>query len=219
MLKKSFAILEALADKHDTALVGYSGGKDSMVVLDLAVRVFKKVKAFNMEFVPDMTIWDIPLLEAEARYGIEIKRYPHWATARALIAGAYCDKRSDVPDIGLDGCYEMAMHDAGVPFVITGARSADSPTRRRFIGAHKGKKDHVVYPIVEWHKYDVAGYLKLRNLPMPDSSGASATGVDLSTRSLCWLYDRHPRDFEKLEEYFPYAKAAILREEWFGRSA
>jgi hypothetical protein len=65
-----------------------------------------------------------------------------------------------------------------------------------------------------WNKFDILSYLKLNNIPVPKSSGV-ASGVDLSRESLMFLYSEWPRDFEKIEQYFPYIRALILREKWF----
>lgn len=48
ILEEASAIYERLAEKSDHCLVAYSGGKDSMVVLDYAARYFKRVDAFFM---------------------------------------------------------------------------------------------------------------------------------------------------------------------------
>jgi hypothetical protein len=60
-------------------------------------------------------------------------------------------------------------------------------------------------------------YLKINNIPLPDSSGKNATGVDLSTPSILWLHDKYPDDFKKLLQFFPYAGAAVQRREYYGK--
>lgn len=217
ILDETSAKYQELSQRSDRCLVAYSGGKDSMVVLDYAVRYFKEVLAFFMYWVPDLELQEKALSEAEKRYGIEIVRYPHWLLSRTKREGHYCNRIDDFPDWSIDDNYEIAMADAGVDFLITGARAADSPTRRRYIGAHKGKKDHVVYPIVNWNKYDVLGYLKMRCLPIPDSSGGTATGVDTSIKSLLWLYQNHKADFDRVAEHFPFIEAVIWKEKFYGQ--
>lgn len=217
IIEDSLKILQELAEKSEVGLVGYSGGKDSLVLLDLACRVFKKVKCYHLYFVPGLHHIERQLDFACDRFGVEIEQYPHFTMVDALRRGIYCDKAHDeLPKYGLDDIYQKAMHDAGTSFVMTGARAADSPTRRRFMGAHRGMRSHIVYPIAGWHKYDVLGYLKLRNIPIPNTSKSASTGVDLSAKSLDWLHKTYPEDFEKLLEYFPYAEAAIWRERFYG---
>jgi len=218
ILEDALHKMQQLASESDIGLVGYSGGKDSLVVLDLACRVFKQVKAYHFYFVPGLAHIERQLDFARERFGVEIAQYPHFTMVDALRAGVYRDAVKDLPRYTVDDAYAAAMQDAGVDFVMTGARSADSSWRRRSMGANRGKRDHVVFPIQGWHKYDVLGYLKMRNIPIPVSSGASATGIDMSAKSLNWLHDVYPDDFQKLLEYFPYAEAAIWRERFYGTS-
>lgn len=216
ILEETQKKFEELAKKSNKCLVAYSGGKDSMVVLDYAVRYFKEVSAFFMFWVPGLEVEETKIAQAEQRYGIAIERYPHWFLSRSKRQGQYCNKDDNYPEWSIDDVYEIAMNDAGVDFLITGARAADSPTRRRYMGAHKGKKDYVVYPIVGWVKYDVLGYLKMRNLPIPESSGGTATGIDTSIKSILWLHDNHPEDFKRVLEHFPYIEAAVWKRKFYG---
>lgn len=218
IIEDTAKIYDGLAAKSDKCCVMFSGGKDSLVVMDYATRYFKRenIAAYFMEIVPGLKVLQQPLDEAEGRFGVEIKRLPHWLSSRILRTGAYCNKDVSIPEWGLNDVYAAAMEDAGTDCVITGARAADSPTRRRYIGAHKGLKDHIVYPIVGWVKQDVLGYLKMRKIPLPDSSGANATGVDLSTRSLLWLYENHKEDFDNMADYFPYIEAIVVKERLYG---
>ena len=73
-----------------------------------------------------------------------------------------------------------------------------------------------IQPCVGWNKFDVMSFLAARKIPLPPSSGRSATGVGLSTPALLWLHDAYPDDFEKVCGVFPFARAAIYRREWFG---
>lgn len=221
ILDDTAAIYEGLAARSDKCCVFFSGGKDSLVILDYATRFFdrSKIHACFMELVPGLEVLQRPLDEAEARFGVPIKRLPHWLSSRILRTGAYCDKDRSIPEWGLNDVYAAAMEDAGTDCVITGARAADSPTRRRYIGSAKGKQEHIVYPILGWGIYDVKGYLKMRKIPIPETSNANATGVDLSTKSLLWLYENHKEDFDRMAEYFTYIEAVVVRERLYGEKA
>jgi 3'-phosphoadenosine 5'-phosphosulfate sulfotransferase (PAPS reductase)/FAD synthetase len=219
IMEDTLLVMQGLARESDIGLVGFSGGKDSLVVLDLACRVFKRVKAYHMYMIPGLDHIERQLDYARERFGVEIALYPHFALIDALRYGVYCDAEDDLSRFTIEDVYRLAMADAGGDFVMTGARRADSSWRRRSMGSYRGKRDHVVYPIQDWHKYDVLGYLKARNIPLPVNSGASATGVDLSTRSLIWLHDVYPDDFKKLLEFFPYAEASIWRDRFYGAAA
>jgi len=210
--------LSLLAEMHDSVLVSYSGGKDSLVCLDLASRAFKRVVCFFMYLVPGLDVIERQLAYARDRYGVEVLYYPHISLAKFYKNEVFCPalyKWDNVKELNLGYVYSAVSRDTGIDLIMTGAKKADSLWRRTKFFSF-ARRDNVVHPLVDWNKYDVLAYLGIHNIPLPDSSGRAATGVDLSTPSLCWLYDNHPGDFRKLCEYFPYAESVIYRREWYG---
>lgn len=217
-LKETLNLLKQAREKSSAVVVAYSGGKDSICVLDLAMRTFERVECFFMYFVPGLECVETMLDWARERYGVKINQYPHWVLSKAIRDGVYCNNFSTVDDLEdwkLRDVYNLAKADTGIPMIMTGAKRADSLWRRRQMGTW-GKSDDVVYPVAGWNKFDVLGYLKGGGLPVPDSSGKAATGIDLSMPSLLWLNDNHPRDFQKLCRVFPYAEAVVWRRKWYG---
>jgi phosphoadenosine phosphosulfate reductase len=214
--------LDLLREKQkesDSITVAFSGGKDSLVCLDLCSRVFKKVHCFFMHFVPNLKCTEDALDYARARWNVTIVQYPHWVLIRALKNGVYCDEGKNaetLPDWTLRDVYDLARAEAGTKYIVTGAKDADSLWRRRFFNTTKGWTD-MVYPIRKWNKMDVLAYCKVRKIPVPKmSTTASATGVDLSTPSLLFLHKNFPDDFERILKWFPYAEAVVKREEIYG---
>lgn len=217
--------LEMRREESPAVVVGFSGGKDSMVVLDLCARTFDRVEAFFMYLVPGLECIDVALAEMEARYawcnkgeGIRIRQYPHWLVQRYLAEGLFCNPRHTMDDIAgmewsLRDVYDTVAKDFDIPVVATGAKLADSMWRRWQMASWC--KD-LLQPLREWGKLDVLAYLKARNLPIPESSGRAATGIDFSTPSLCWLHETYPEDFKRLCNVFPYAEAVIWRKKWYG---
>lgn len=216
-------ILDRAAAEHESVVVAYSDGKDSRVVMDLALRAgFRRVHAFFMEFVPGLRCVDDALGEVEQRlsrvpcFQGPILRYPHWLLRRCLADGIYTRASGErLPPWKLHDVYALARHDTGAKVVLTGAKGSDSAWRRRMMG-NWGTSAEVIYPIAKWNKIQVVGYLKTTGLGVPSSSGKSATGIDLSEPSLLWLHDTHPEDFERLCQVFPFARAVVKRREFFG---
>lgn len=196
-------------------LVSYSCGKDSMILMDIAHRVARKVDAFIMELVPRLPSLDERIRWAEEKWGTPIRRYPHWARAFYKREGVYCfpsevDYRLDLNDI-----YALARADSGIDFLVMGAKKGDSLWRRR-TAAMKFAKDNIAAPIWDWSTRDVFAYLKARNLPVPATGRAVKSGVDLTTEDILELHDRHRSSFHALEKDFPFVGAIVKRREWFG---
>jgi phosphoadenosine phosphosulfate reductase len=218
IIQDTLSKLSEASSRSDAILVAYSGGKDSLVVLDLCMRSFKHVECFFMYFVPGLRCVEEMLDYGRKRWGVKINQYPHWMTTKSIRDGIFCPNyftRDDLPEWKLRDIYNLAMAEAGIPIMATGAKKADSLWRKRQL-ATWGNKSDTLYPIVEWNKLDVISYLRARNIPVPASSGKSATGIDLSTPSLLWLHDSYPDDFRRVCEVFPYAEAVVYRRRWYG---
>lgn len=224
IIAKTLRVLERAASEHDSVCVAYSDGKDSRVVMDLCLRSFRRVTAFYMEFIPNLACVDSALVAAEQRFLRSptfegpIRRYPHWLLRKCLVNGVYCRGMSEdaLPQWKLHDVYAVAAKDSNSTLVATGAKQTDSTWRRRMMGTWGS---NCLYPIGDWNKFQVLGYLKTRDLGVPASSGKSATGIDLSTPSLLWLHDTYPEDFERLCGVFPFARAVVKRREFFGEQA
>ena len=209
-------------DRQDAALVFFSGGKDSLACLDLATRTFPRVVAVHMYLVPGLECVEAVLDEARARWGVEVRQYPHWILPKFIRGAVYCDnwyERDELAQWTLGDVYNLARGESRIMLVVSGAKRADSLWRRRNLKAteNKGSYRDVLYPVIGWSKADVLAYLKARDIPVPERSAkGNATGIDLSTPSLLWLHDNHPRDFAKLCEVFPYAEAVVWRRRFYG---
>lgn len=210
--------LESLSRKTDSILVAFSGGKDSLVCLDLCVRTFKRVVPFFLYFVPGLRCIEEQLDRARQRYGLEILQYPHWLLFRCLKWEVFCTShwRNEVEmwEPKINDIHAAIIYETGIPFVVQGAKQSDSMWRRRYFTINKF--DRIVYPLKKWHKRDVLAYLKIRGIPTPPSEGKNANGVDLTAPSVLWLYDKYPDDYQKMIEWFPFAAAIVKRRDWYG---
>lgn len=216
-VQETFKILEAAARKTPAVCVAFSGGKDSLCVLDLCVRTFPRVEAFFMYFVPGLSFIEKQLEYARQRYHVTIRQYPHWAVVGAMQSGAFCPNhyRYDLLEWKLHDVYSLAMFDSDTRLIATGAKRTDSLWRRKMLKSWGDRAD-VIYPCIGWNMFDILGYLKAQDIPLPDASGPVASGVDLATSELLFMYDHHPEDFAKIARCFPYIKAVVYRREWFG---
>lgn len=196
-------------------LCSYSGGKDSRIVLDLAKRVARRVECFAMELVPELEVFESALQWAERRYGVTIRRYPHWLRAVYAREGVFCFGRFDAPRLDINDIYAVARNDAGIELVVTGAKRGDSLWRRR-TGAIKFAGDKVKAPLWDWSSRDVAAYRAVHNLGDAVTDGRRASGIDLSEECVRMLHEQYPGDYAKLERAFPFIGAIVRRRQWYG---
>jgi 3'-phosphoadenosine 5'-phosphosulfate sulfotransferase (PAPS reductase)/FAD synthetase len=214
--EETLQLLKSHAAENDAVAVSYSAGKDSMAVLDLCVRSFKRVEAFYLYLVPDLECIERDLEEAAKRYGITVRQYPNPIVRDALKAGTYCPNHwslDDLPPWKLRNVYDLVGVEANAKLIANGAKRADSLQRRCYVGTLK----NVLHPIAGWSQLDVLAYMKMRGLPIPRTQQrVRMSGIDLTTPNLIWLHDTYPEDFAKVEAVFPYIGAVVKRRDWYG---
>ena len=134
IFQKTFLELENIANLDNKILISYSGGKDSLIVLDLCSKIFKQVICFFMYLVPGIQICEQQIKYAEDRYKVQIIQYPHWLISHLLRNGIYCNpgfKNDDLPYLKPKDIYAIARQDTGFWPVATGMKKSDTLWRRR----------------------------------------------------------------------------------------
>lgn len=202
-------------------MVGLSGGKDSLAVLDLCCRHINRVEAYHMRLVPGLEVFEAPVDAAAKRHGVVVHKIPHFDLSR-LVRNSVMR----VPTKGSDGIRKIALRDVetalrartGIEWFATGERAADCFKRRFYTRVNDGISvaPRRAYPIWDWLDRDVYGYLQARKIQPPDSSGyrrhgANGSGFLLHGQCLSWLKREHPPDWARVLKVFPYAEAEISR--------
>lgn len=200
-------------------LVGFSGGKDSCVTLDLCFKHFKKVKAFFMYQVPGLSFQEKTISWYERKYGTEILRVPHFETSNFLRYGLYREPDMTVPIVSTAEAYDYIRAVTGIYWIAGGERISDSIVRRAMlkntgsIDTNRGR----IYPLVYWNKKDVVHYCKVKKLYVgPEAKRLGFSFRSLDYKSLYMLKTYFPEDFERVRKIYPFAEAAILRGEQYG---
>jgi phosphoadenosine phosphosulfate reductase len=229
-IARTLRLCDEQAQQHEAVVVAYSGGKDSLVTLDLCTRTFKRVEAFFMYWVPGLAIDAQQLEFARARWGVTVRQYPHWAMMQELRAGIYTHP-SYRYELGAELTPEdvdaLALADAHCTLMAVGMKMADGTWRATHLGPDGRRARRVrpyrFYPLANWLKWDVYAYLDMRGIPRPPERVAQGeqdrertSSVNLTERSLFWLHDHHPDDFLRVQEYFPFVEALIWRRKFYG---
>lgn len=203
----------------DSVLVAFSGGKDSVVTLDLCAKYFDRVEAFFMYLVPGLEFQERMLTWYERKYGIHIHRLPHMDTSTMLRYGAFTVPDYNVPQIGINDIYDYMRRETGIPWIAAGERISDSIWRRAMI-KHSGSIDWQrgrFYPLAEWNKNEVMQYIKKARLKLgEDSKKLGFSFRSLDGKELSVIKRIYPDDYKKILRVFPFAEASVLRYEKYG---
>jgi phosphoadenosine phosphosulfate reductase len=212
--------LKRMAAMHEACAVSFSGGKDSLVCLDLCLRVFTRMVPFFLYFIPGLVSIEAPVEKYAAHFGVTVARYPHWIFFQNISDEIYCDSNyrfQQAQRLRQMDVFNAMRAEHGIKLIVSGVKASDGPMRRRRLFAdQKSMDDHIIYPIKRWLKYDVLAYIKMRGIPMPEIGKKVSGGVDLSTPSLLSLHDNDPEDFARVERFFPYVRAVVERRRMYG---
>jgi hypothetical protein len=213
-LAETMRVLQGVRDRTREVAVAFSGGKDSLVVMEMATRMFDRVVPFFLYLVPGLECVEQELGIAKTRWGLEVLHLPHYGLGDIIRNGMYCPntiRQDDLQTFSFADACSLACHKAGVPVALTGMKRADS-TRRAMI-LKQNKSEEWAHPLIGWNRYDVIGYLKQAGIPY-DADSSVLHGM--TTAALLRMYDKWPRDFAKMAEVFPYLPAVVWRRTFYG---
>lgn len=201
-------------------LVGYSGGKDSAVLLDLCVKHFDKVDVFFMYAVKGLEFQEATLRYVESKYGTRVHRVPHFELSSFLRYGTFRVEDFEVPIVSTREVYDYLREQTGCHWIACGERIADSIVRRATIkksGSVDMKRGRF-FPLAEWSKADVLAYIRQHKLHVGAESeklGFSFRG--LAGKDMAKIRDAYPEDFERIRQWFPLVEGAVRRYEQCGK--
>lgn len=204
----------------DDVIVGFSGGKDSAVVMDLCFKHFKRVHPYFMYIVKDLEFQEQTLRYYESRYHTKILRVPHFMLSDFLKWGSFRMPDLDVPIIKTVDLYSYVRSQTGAYWIAGGERIADIIIRRAMIKKSSSidKKRGRIYPLAYWNKAQVMQYVKTKKLPLSVESKV----LGFSFRSLMpkdmYLIKKHfPDDFQRIKQVFPLIEASVKHYEYYGK--
>ena len=210
-MSKLYDPIKAQANITDNVIVAFSGGKGSVVTLDLCCRYFKRVSAFFMYQVPDLSFQEATINFAERKYGITIDRIPHFELSEILAAGSFRKEDYSVPIININDCYNYVRLINDSWWIAAGERIADSIIRRAMIkrsGCIDEKRGRF-YPVANFTKEEILRYIKHHNLkPAPETAVIGHSFRSLMPKDIYSLKTYYPNDFEKIRRLFPFVEAS-----------
>lgn len=214
-----FDVIKTQAKVTDSVIVAFSGGKESIVTLDLCFRYFRNVKPFFMYMCPNLSFQEKTLEYYEKKYQTQIERIPHMEVSTYFRYGVFRNVDFSYPVISINDIYHYMRIKHNMWWISAGERIDDSIVRRAMMkksGSIDEKRGRF-YPVSAWKKKEIMEYIKFHGLYLSDfyrkigfSFGA------LTARELIALRQYSEDDFKKVLRLYPFAGATIKRAEEYG---
>lgn len=211
-----FRSVETAAAITDSVLVAFSGGKDSVVTLDVCMRHFAHVEGFFMFQVRGLSFQESILRYYEDKYGIPIHRIPHFELSQWLRYGLFRPDDLDCPIVSVKETYDYMRDNTGIWWIAAGERIADSVWRRAMIKSSGtiDEKRGRFFPVAEWRKDDVRAYIRQRRLKVGvESSKLGFSFRSLMGHDLMQIQKYFPADYAKIRRWFPLVDASIIHQQ------
>lgn len=212
--------IRTMAKMTDEVIVAFSGGKESIVALDMCVKHFKRVVPFFMYYIPGLSFQEKQLQWYEEKYDLQIERLPHFELSNLMRYGTLRNPDFEVPIIDMNDIYSWMRDKYGVYWIVAGERSGDSIIRGAMI-KHTGTIDPVrgrMYPLAWWTKQEILDYIKIKKLYRGIDSRTFGTSFEgVNPRSFLFLKEHFPSDYAKALRLFPLGEGAVKRYEAYGK--
>lgn len=216
-----FDQIRIMSQLTDSVIVGFSGGKDSVVTLDLCVKYFKHVFPYFMYIVKGLDFQERIIKYYENKYDLEILRLPHFMLSEYYRYGSFRQYDLDVKIVKPSEAHDYIRYLSGYTWIAGGERISDSIFRRSMIREHSSIHwgAYRLYPVAFWNKSHIIAYTKQFNLPIGleyKVLGCSFSG--LYYKELVKIKQEWPEDFEKIKSNFPLIEAEMKWGELHGNS-
>ena len=213
-----FSVLREGSCATQKIIVGFSGGKDSVAMLDLCKRYFKHVYCFNMYFVDKLQLQENYFRYIENKYDVKILHIPHFE-----LSNIYQDNDSAWESPFMQSCPKIYFSDVenycrdyfGCKWFAYGMMACESIERNAML-KNNGGVDYEyckLYPLAFWNNKKVYAYLKNQNIKLPPEyqwSDRSANNPFIDFTQIL-LRQYYPSDWERVEAKFPLAGTALMK--------
>lgn len=208
LLKQTDEIINCIVLKTDTVILFYSAGKDSIALLDLLSKKFKKVVCVFMHFVPNLEHIEKYITLSEKLYSnIEFIRLPHWNLTYIHRSGLFCAPNDKIKLLKLKDIIEIIRHRTGLEYVFLGMKQNDNLNRKIMLRGYELEaisETKLVYPLSKWKDREVLRYIQDNRLPSPIQYGNKrSNGVSFDIDVFLWLRNNYPNDLKKIIEAYP----------------
>ena len=222
-LKRAREIIDDVSKETDSILLFHSlSGKDSIVLLDLCYKKFKRVIVVFMYLVKDLEHVMRYYNYAKAKYpNIEFVQVPHYALFNYIKTGYMGIKQNTKQrQWTLADITEKLREKIGVEWACYGFKQSDSLNRRLMLRSYTDGKEAInwktkkFYPLSTYKNKEIMDFILDHRLKNPEVCGTNkqSSGVDIEDIEYQkYLKELFPEDLEKIYKVFPMARIVMLK--------
>ena len=222
-LKRSREIIDDVSKETDSILLFHSlSGKDSIVLLDLCYKKFKRVIVVFMYLVKDLEHIMRYYNYAKAKYpNIEFVQVPHYALFNYIKTGYMGIKQNTKQrQWTLSDITDKLREKIGVEWACYGFKQSDSLNRRLMLRSYTDGKEAInwktkkFYPLSTYRNKEIMDFILDHRLKNPEVCGTNkqSSGVDIEDVAYQkYLKELFPEDLEKIYKVFPMARIVMLK--------
>lgn len=222
-LKRAIEIIDDVSKETDSILLFHSlSGKDSIVLLDLCYKKFKRVIVVFMYLVKDLEHIMRYYNYAKAKYpNIEFVQVPHYALFNYIKTGYMGIKQNTKQrQWTLSDITDKLREKIGVEWACYGFKQSDSLNRRLMLRSYTDGKEAInwktkkFYPLSTYKNKEIMDFILDHRLKNPEVCGTNkqSSGVDIEdVEYQKYLKELFPEDLEKIYKVFPMARIVMLK--------
>ena len=222
-LKRAREIIDDVSEETDSILLFHSlSGKDSIVLLDLCYKKFKRVIVVFMYLVKDLEHVMRYYNYAKAKYpNIEFVQVPHYALFNYIKTGYMGIKQNTKQrQWTLSDITDKLREKLGVEWACYGFKQSDSLNRRLMLRSYTDGKEAInwktkkFYPLSTYKNKEIMDFILDHRLKNPEVCGTNkqSSGVDIEdVEYQKYLKELFPEDLEKIYKVFPMARIVMLK--------
>jgi 3'-phosphoadenosine 5'-phosphosulfate sulfotransferase (PAPS reductase)/FAD synthetase len=216
----------AFLEQQERVTLGFSTGKDSLACALLLRELHVEFIPFFFYHVPDLEFVERNLKMYEDYFQVHIVRLPH-----PMLYDYLRHQDFQPPDMlqylhdthlphltfsDLIGCYLDSQGIDDNLWDVVGQRASESFNSRKLFETQGffNRAKRKIFPICDWHKADVLGYIKQKGCRITDDYRIFRRSFDgLKYQFLFGVRENYPADYERIKEYFPLIDLELFRYE------
>lgn len=229
-MAESFSTAQIIARARDeygvrSVIVGFSGGKDAIVTLDLCKQNFERVEAYFLYIIPGLDFQERYLTYCERKFDVKIQRLPSPTISAWMREGGYRMPSASalnsrkIKRIDIENYLRKKL---SIEWFATGEKCIDSIERNAMIRKMRGvdPKRRQIWPCAYWNNSMIYNHIKRAGIILPPDYRFSE-GERYMARSfgsmgpteLAFIKKTYPSDYQKIITMFPLLPANSVRQQ------